>query len=351
MLISMLSSERRGGGFSQSGFTIVELMTVIVILAIMVSLAVPVFLDVRANAQRNTCRYDQRAIESALMIWRSEHPDEEFVTENCLPGGGEAFIDIEGNVPGDPSRSLARFQKRGFDCPSNGYGVGQVGNCDYVTDGTSVTCLTDNQVGLKADGEPFAHDLPLAVEWDHVRGIADEDNVLRAIFRKGQPSGWDEVMGSTWMTLDGIYAFGSTGYMSEHRSFWGDPDWKDGTVSLKGKLKSGYGYGVYFRATGGQDVSGYCFQYDQRYGGFIVRPVVNGRELSPIARYTPPEGYDWYNTERAIEIDSRGNSHTIKVDGKEVLNFSDDRFKNGQIGLRGWIQGEAEFRDIEVRPR
>lgn len=157
----------------RAGYTIIELMTVILILAILVALAVPVFLDTRALAERNTCRYNQRAVESALVMWKTEHPDEEFITENCLPGDGEAFIDIDGNVPGEPQRSLSSYMKTGFDCPSNGRGVGQTGGCDFITDGISVTCLTDSQIGLRSDGEAFRHDAPREVAWDHSRGAAD----------------------------------------------------------------------------------------------------------------------------------------------------------------------------------
>ncbi len=155
-----------------AGFSLVEVTTVIILLAILVTLAVPVFLDSTEAARRNSCRYNQRAIESALNMWKSEHADEQFITGNCLPGDGEAFLDLEGDVPGEPDRSLGPYQKQGFDCPSNGTGTGAIGSCDYITDGTAVACLTDSQVGLKADGTPFRHDEPRAVAWDHSRGAA-----------------------------------------------------------------------------------------------------------------------------------------------------------------------------------
>lgn len=115
----------------------------------------------------NTCRYNQRAIESSLNMWKFNHDTEQFMTGNCLPGDGEAFIDIKGSIPGEPDRTLAPYQKRGFDCPGNGVGKGETGGCDYVTDGIAVACLTDNQIGLKADGAPFLHDKPQSVNWNH----------------------------------------------------------------------------------------------------------------------------------------------------------------------------------------
>jgi len=158
---------RRAAG--EQGFTLVELMVVIALLAILVALAVPVYSSSAGSARRNTCLSNQRAMESALPYWRylrGDTPaDESFVTGSCLPGDGEAFLDLGGNVPGDPSRSLAtHFKNKGvFDCSANGKGVGQVGGCDYITDGVTVACLTDNQIALKTDGTPFVHDSPVSV--------------------------------------------------------------------------------------------------------------------------------------------------------------------------------------------
>jgi len=168
---------KRGGPLGKSiggvaGFTLVELMTVMLLIGIMVGMAVPVYLDSTRLVEKNTCKYNQRAMESAIQQWGMNHINEQFVTENCLPGDGEAYLDLEGNIPGEPERSLAPLMKRGFDCHSNGQGVGQIGDCDYITDGYSVACLTDNQIGVKLDGTPFKHDRPVDVEWNHFRGTA-----------------------------------------------------------------------------------------------------------------------------------------------------------------------------------
>jgi prepilin-type N-terminal cleavage/methylation domain-containing protein len=162
---------------SQHGFTLAELSIVIVLIAILVTLAVPVYSSSGTIARRNTCLYDQRAMESALPYWRYLRAEagsgDSFVSASCLPGDGEAYIDLNGNVPGDPSRSLAAsFKRKGvFDCSANGTGVGQVSGCDYITDGATVACLTDNQIALKSDGTLFLHDRPASVGWDHVQSL------------------------------------------------------------------------------------------------------------------------------------------------------------------------------------
>lgn len=179
-----LAQRRRTGRGGERAFSLVELIVVIVIISILVAVAVPVFLSSRSSAKQRVCQHNQRSIESALVTWRVNredrggHLDDEFVTAECEPGDGEAYIDLDGNVPGpDPSgpgsRSLADQFAEGhgpFDCSSNGTGAGQVdGRYDYITDGIAVACLTDNHLGLKADGTPFVHDRALDVAWNHSR--------------------------------------------------------------------------------------------------------------------------------------------------------------------------------------
>ncbi len=51
---------------SKKGFTLVELMIVVVIMAILVAVAVPIYTAVTANAKRKTCLANQREIQAQL---------------------------------------------------------------------------------------------------------------------------------------------------------------------------------------------------------------------------------------------------------------------------------------------
>lgn len=51
---------------SKKGFTLVELMIVVVIMAILVAVAVPIYSAVTANAKKKTCVANQREIVSQL---------------------------------------------------------------------------------------------------------------------------------------------------------------------------------------------------------------------------------------------------------------------------------------------
>ena len=55
---------------TDAGFTLVELMVVVLIIGILVAIAIPVFQIGRARAERKTCFANQRTVESAVAIWR-----------------------------------------------------------------------------------------------------------------------------------------------------------------------------------------------------------------------------------------------------------------------------------------
>jgi prepilin-type N-terminal cleavage/methylation domain-containing protein len=63
------------------GFTLIELMIVILIIAILVAIAVPVFLSARGNAQRRTCQANLRTIDGSINTYNAFY--------NAFPPSGD----------------------------------------------------------------------------------------------------------------------------------------------------------------------------------------------------------------------------------------------------------------------
>lgn len=70
---------------SNKGFTLIELMVVLVIIAILVAIAVPIYNNTRANAQRRACQANLRLIDGAAAAY--------FVGYGTMPSSVEELVE------------------------------------------------------------------------------------------------------------------------------------------------------------------------------------------------------------------------------------------------------------------
>lgn len=69
---------------NEKGFTLVELMVVVVIIGILVAIAIPIYNNVTENTQRNACFANQRTIEGVASL--------HFAEEGTWPADTDALV-------------------------------------------------------------------------------------------------------------------------------------------------------------------------------------------------------------------------------------------------------------------
>jgi type II secretion system protein G len=83
---------------NNKGFTLVELMVVLLILGILVAIAIPIYNSTQANAQKKACQTNLRTLDGAAAQYMAE----------------------QGNWPGDVNDLTSKnYIKTAPNCPSN----------------------------------------------------------------------------------------------------------------------------------------------------------------------------------------------------------------------------------------
>ena len=82
---------------SKKGFTLVELMVVVIILGILVAIAIPIYNNVTGDAQKKACAANERTLEGAVAMYQAANSGKMPTTVNELVTGG--FIEAEPTCP------------------------------------------------------------------------------------------------------------------------------------------------------------------------------------------------------------------------------------------------------------
>jgi prepilin-type N-terminal cleavage/methylation domain-containing protein len=279
---------------SSDGFTLVELMVVVLVLGVLVSIAIPVFTSSTERAQAVTCFANQTMASRAAELYRARETTSPPTLQSLVTKGFFLRLPV---------------------CPAKG---------TYVW----LSRATGGADTLACSIHYISTDSPL---WSTMWG--DLSNFTTTMGR--------------WTAAGGLLVSDPTKY--QNRGMLGDAAWTNVSIRTQATLLKGSGYGIYFRAKqGSAGPTGYCFQFDPGLGNkFVVRKVVNGAESGPIAQSLMPAGYA-INTAHSVDITAIGNRIVATVDGKVVLDFVDSTYSAGQVGLRTWGNSSATFGALGV---
>ncbi len=103
----------------ESGFTLIELMVVLLIIAILVAVAIPVFTVAQEKAWNRACKANLRIIDGAIMIFRAQYGELPEVTK----ASWFAEDDLSGTLIDpdvDTTDLVPYFLKKPVFCPKGG---------------------------------------------------------------------------------------------------------------------------------------------------------------------------------------------------------------------------------------
>lgn len=104
---------------SRSGFTLVELLVVVLILATLMAVALPLYLNAISDSSKKTCRGNMQSIANAAMAWKMRHHPSDLATlsladlkpdlgavPTCPNGGTYTLVPAGGTVIGDDDQPV-----------------------------------------------------------------------------------------------------------------------------------------------------------------------------------------------------------------------------------------------------
>ena len=287
----------------QAGFTLIELMIVIAIIAVLAGIALMKFYNASTPAQQAVCDYNKGIGEKAYSTYLAMGG-----TYNPVGQTGATFLVNSGLLAADLKGGT-------FTWVLDPNGSVRL-NC--VPTGGAVAATLFNSTFANAAG---------------VRSLQGT---------------WTAIGGSLAPPLSGGKAIFSGTYGTDYE------------ITADVQLTSGNGYGIYYRITepngssslpSTANLSGYVFQFDLGLGNkFVIRKVTNGSESGTVANVAMPTGFSLTDAHQIV-LSVIGNTTVVKVDGTQVISYTDTSspYTAGYVGAKAWSSNSVvNFQDVSV---
>ncbi|MEI6286038.1 MAG: prepilin-type N-terminal cleavage/methylation domain-containing protein [Bacillota bacterium] len=297
---------------TRDGFSFIELMVVLGIIAILAIIVFPFFKNMRQDSTTNACYTNQNIVSQTYSIYLAKGGN-----YNPVNTSGVGFLITAGLLVNPP----------------------------ICKDGGTYSWWADvnnyPQIKCSIHGSNVVVAAPVNSNLLYQQTAFDSSKTLAT-------QGVVPIMG-TWSTANGGLIPRSG---TEARAIFANSSGTNYTISATVNFTSGNGYGIYYHATNTAQISGYVFQFDPGLGNrFAVRKVVNGSEQPQFQSVSMasvmPDGFSVYGSHN-VSISTSGANQVIKVDGVEVLNFSDSTFASGYVGARSWDSTVASINNMSV---
>lgn len=105
---------------AQAGFTLVEMMIVVAIIAMLVLVLVPNFVRARAQAQTAACMMNLKEVATALELYQADHDRYPTASDQVLDGSDPNLLPYIKQVPVDPVAGTGAYYQYTTQDPASG---------------------------------------------------------------------------------------------------------------------------------------------------------------------------------------------------------------------------------------